>query len=192
MNAFASKPYVPPVPTVYVFGRGLWNSPWFMILMCLVFIGIDWELIPLQIFPVVLVFPLMLVAWNRSLWLAMVSAVLLSLTRVLHELAFSTKPITALELADSLICFFVLVLLALLTSELGRHSRHLRQRVRVLEGLLPICSFCKNIRDEKNQWIRFEEYLSAHSDAVVSHGLCPDCAKKHYGELYPGSKKEGS
>jgi len=161
-----------------------------MLLLCLVFIGIDWEMIPLKIFPVVLVFPLMLVAWNRPLWLSMLSAVLLSLTRVLQELAFSTKPITALELADSLICFFVLMLLALLTTELGRHSRQLRQRVRALEGLLPICSFCKSIRDEKDQWIRFEEYLAAHSDAVVSHGLCPDCAHKHYGELYPGIKSK--
>jgi hypothetical protein len=188
MYASAPQSKIPPSPPVYVFEKGLWNRPWFMLLMCLVFIGIDWELIPLLIFPVVLVFPLMLVAWNRPLWLSTLVAVLLSLTRVLHELAFSLKPITALELADSLICFFVLVLLALLTTELGRHSRQLRQRVRALEGLLPICSFCKSIRDEKNEWVRFEEYLALHSDAIVSHGLCPDCAKKHYGDLYPPKK----
>jgi hypothetical protein len=170
------------------FEGGLWNRPWFMILLCLVFVGLDWELIPLQVFPVVFVFPLMLVAWNRPLWLSAGCAVLLSLTRVLHQAAFTTRPIIAKDIADASICFFVLLLLALLTTQLGRQSRQLRQRVRVLEGLVPICSFCKNIRDDQQQWVRFEEYLSKHSDAIVSHGLCPDCARKHYSEFYPPKK----
>ena len=175
----------PPQPDVPAFERGLWNRPWFMIILCLVFVGLDWELIPLQVFPVVFVFPLMLVAWNRPLWLSLVCAVLLSLTRVIHHFAFAAKPVEMMDLADALICFFVLLLLALLTTMLGRQSRQLRQRVRALEGLLPICSFCKSIRDEKQVWVRFEEYLAQHSDAIVSHGLCPDCAKKHYGDFLP-------
>lgn len=171
-----------------VFERGLWNKPWFMILMCLVFVGLDWELIPLQVFPVVFVFPLMLVAWNRPVWLSMLCAVLLSLTRVLHHVAFTDRPVVMAEMADALICFFVLLLLALMTTMLSRQARQLRQRVRALEGLLPICSFCKSIRDDKQEWVRFEQYLTQHSDAVVSHGLCPDCAKKHYGDFYPPKK----
>lgn len=166
-----------------VFERGLWNQPWFMVILCLVFVGLDWELIPLQVFPVVFVFPLMLVAWNCPLWLSLACAVLLSLTRVIHHVAFSAKPVTLLDAADALMCFFVLLLLTLLTTLLGQQSRQLRQRVRALEGLLPICSFCKSIRDDKQDWVRFEEYLTQHSDAVVSHGLCPDCAQKHYGEF---------
>ena len=175
----------PLPPAVPAFECGLWNRPWFMIILCFVFVGLDWELIPLQVFPVVFVFPLMLVAWNRPLWLSLASAVLLSLTRVIHQVAFSTKPVVMMDMADALVCFFVLLLLALLTTLLGQQSRQLRQRVRALEGLLPICSFCKSIRDEKQDWVRFEEYLAKHSDAIVSHGLCPDCAKKHYGEFLP-------
>ena len=179
---------LPPPADAPPFEGGLWNRPWFMLLLCLVFVGLDWELIPLQVFPVVFVFPLMLVAWNRPLWLSPASAVLLSLTRVLHQEFFATRPVIAKDIADACICFFVLLLLALLTTQLGRQSRLLRQRVRALEGLLPICSFCKSIRDDKQQWVRFEEYLTAHSGAVVSHGLCPDCAKKHYGDFYPVKK----
>jgi DNA-binding response OmpR family regulator len=47
--------------------------------------------------------------------------------------------------------------------------------VRQLQGLLPICSYCKRIRSDGNYWQRVEEYISAHSDAQFSHGICPGC-----------------
>jgi len=55
-------------------------------------------------------------------------------------------------------------------------------QVRELSGLLPICASCKSIRDDKGYWTRLEAYLSAHSKAEFSHGICPDCAKKLYPE----------
>jgi hypothetical protein len=54
--------------------------------------------------------------------------------------------------------------------------------VKTLSGLLPICSHCKNIRDDKGYWNKLEVYLDHHSDARLSHGICPDCMKKHYPE----------
>ena len=48
-------------------------------------------------------------------------------------------------------------------------------RVKQLQGLLPICSYCHRIRDDKNYWQRVEGYISAHSEARFSHGICPDC-----------------
>ena len=51
----------------------------------------------------------------------------------------------------------------------------LQQEVRQLRGLLPICSYCKNIRDDHDYWHRLEHYISAHSEARFSHGICPDC-----------------
>jgi K+-sensing histidine kinase KdpD len=56
-----------------------------------------------------------------------------------------------------------------------------RERVHVLTGLLPICAACKNIRDENGEWRQMEAYISEHSDARFSHGMCPDCARKWYG-----------
>jgi CheY-like chemotaxis protein len=49
------------------------------------------------------------------------------------------------------------------------------QNVKHLQGLLPICCYCKKIRDDSNYWRRVEEYISRHSEARFSHGICPDC-----------------
>ena len=59
-------------------------------------------------------------------------------------------------------------------------------KVKTLSGLLPICSHCKKIRDDKGHWNQIEAYLRDHSEANFSHGLCPDCAKKLYPEFYKG------
>jgi sigma-B regulation protein RsbU (phosphoserine phosphatase) len=47
--------------------------------------------------------------------------------------------------------------------------------VKQLHGLLPICSYCKKIRDDGNYWRQVESYISAHTNAHFSHGVCPDC-----------------
>src|SRR6058998_3874391 len=55
----------------------------------------------------------------------------------------------------------------------------LRRHVQQLEGLLPICSYCKRIRDPAEQWQSIERYVEKRSAAHFSHGICPDCYKKH-------------
>lgn len=52
--------------------------------------------------------------------------------------------------------------------------------IKQLTGMLPICAHCKKIRDDKGYWKHVEEYVSQHSDAVFSHGICPSCIKKIY------------
>jgi hypothetical protein len=56
--------------------------------------------------------------------------------------------------------------------------------IKVLSGLLPICSSCKKIRDDKGYWTWIEKYIQEHSEAQFSHSICPDCAKKLYPKLY--------
>ncbi len=51
-------------------------------------------------------------------------------------------------------------------------------RVKFLQGLLPICCYCKNIRDDKNYWRQVEHYIADNSDVRFSHGICPDCYQK--------------
>jgi hypothetical protein len=60
-------------------------------------------------------------------------------------------------------------------------------QVRTLNGLLPICASCKKIRDDQGYWNQIEHYISRHSKATFSHGICPECAKKLYGEFYKGT-----
>lgn len=56
-------------------------------------------------------------------------------------------------------------------------------RINQLNGLLPICASCKNIRDDKGYWNQIEGYIASHSHAEFSHCLCPSCAEKLYPEL---------
>ncbi len=61
-----------------------------------------------------------------------------------------------------------------------------QKRIETLKGIVPICSFCKQIRDDKGYWNQVEEYVSKHTDAEFSHGVCPHCMEKHY----PGFTKK--
>ena len=58
------------------------------------------------------------------------------------------------------------------------------EEVKTLRGILPICSFCKKIRDDKGYWNQVEVYIKERLDADFSHGICPDCMRKHYPEEY--------
>ena len=57
-------------------------------------------------------------------------------------------------------------------------------KVKTLSGFLPICASCKKIRDDKGYWNQIESYISEHSEAEFSHGICPECARRLYPELY--------
>lgn len=62
--------------------------------------------------------------------------------------------------------------------------------IRTLRGIIPICSYCKQIRDDEGLWKKLEEYIHAHSEAAFSHGICPDCMKTHYPEEYASMRKK--
>lgn len=51
-------------------------------------------------------------------------------------------------------------------------------RVKQLEGIIPICMYCKKIRDDKDVWNQLEKYITEHSEAIFSHGICPHCAEE--------------
>ena len=55
----------------------------------------------------------------------------------------------------------------------------LLSQVKQLHGLLPICSYCKRVRNDQNYWQQVEAYISERTDTLFSHGFCPDCYKKH-------------
>ena len=56
--------------------------------------------------------------------------------------------------------------------------------IKTLSGLLPICASCKKIRDDQGYWNQIEAYISEHSEAEFSHGICPKCSEKLYPDLY--------
>lgn len=52
------------------------------------------------------------------------------------------------------------------------------KQINVLEGMIPICMYCKKIRDDRNYWNQIEGYIAAHTNATFTHGICPECYKK--------------
>lgn len=120
------------------------------------------------------------VQWREGLGFGLIAAFiwldeLLDLPHVLMNAAPS--PVNVLE---SLLESGLVTVLGLATL---RSTGRLMARIQVLEGLLPICGFCKRIRLD-GQWAPIEEYISARAPAQFSHGMCPECAKKHYGDYF--------
>ena len=72
------------------------------------------------------------------------------------------------------------------TAELRQETERLQEalaNVRTLSGLIPICAHCKKIRDDKGYWNQLEIYIQKNSDALFSHGLCPECVQQLYPEF---------
>jgi hypothetical protein len=65
----------------------------------------------------------------------------------------------------------------------------LPSRNKILGGLIPNCSSCKKIRDDKGFWNQLEHYIYEHSEATFTHGVCPECAEKLYGKYYSQIKE---
>jgi hypothetical protein len=62
----------------------------------------------------------------------------------------------------------------------ARELRHALDQIKTLRGLVPICSWCKRIRDDTGFWQQLEFYLHSHTEAEFTHGICPDCSMKNY------------
>ena len=156
--------------------------PWLHMLAGAGVLGIDFATGKYVMFPILFVVPVMLAAWFSAKRTAYALAVVLPLGRLAIASLFD-KPDPFVFLAiNALIRMVVLGLLAYLVARTARQTKELAQRVKQLEGILPICMFCKRIRDGQENWHPLEVYISQHSKANFSHGICADCAKKHYGE----------
>ncbi len=64
----------------------------------------------------------------------------------------------------------------------ARQLREAIAEIRTLQGIIPICSYCKKIRDDQGSWNQLETYIVAHSDAQFSHGICDECVTTHFGK----------
>ena len=64
------------------------------------------------------------------------------------------------------------------------------EHIKTLKGILPICSYCKKIRDDQNYWQQVENYISQYSQVEFTHGVCPDCYNKHVKPQIEGIQRE--
>lgn len=100
---------------------------------------------------------------------------------------YITKPFDARELVARLEVGCRVVALEERLAAKVRELEAAFAQIKTLGGIVPICSHCRRIRDDAGYWSQLEAYLAAHSDALVSHGLCPECFEKHYPE-YAGEQ----
>jgi len=144
----------------------------------------DYVMGPFLQFPFLFVFPVSLASWYNGRKWGLLLAVILPLFR----LYFSTLwliPWTMLDASiNAVIRILVLSLVAVLVDRTAVQNRALNEEIRVLRGIVPICSFCKRIRSDNNAWEQLESYITQHSEAQFSHGLCPECAQEHYREFF--------
>jgi len=91
---------------------------------------------------------------------------------------YVTKPFDHLELKARVGVGVRMVELRELLAARVRDLEEAMTRVKQLSGLLPICAYCKKVRDDKNYWQQVESYVGQHSEARFSHGICPDCYQK--------------
>jgi AmiR/NasT family two-component response regulator len=101
--------------------------------------------------------------------------------------AYLIKPSGAAELTRAMTIavarFSDLMELRRLNADLQKLNKELQDalvEIKTLKGILPICATCKKIRDDEGYWHQVEVYVRDHSDAVFSHGICPDCLKEFY------------
>ena len=97
---------------------------------------------------------------------------------------YITKPFKAEEVLSRIDTHLTL---SDLQRQLERKNAALQKaldEIKTLRGILPICAACKKIRNDDGYWQQIESYISEHSDAAFSHGICEECARELYPELY--------
>ena len=105
------------------------------------------------------------------------------MVHLVFELTDNNPESVAALLARTTFRGSIIMILALWFVRLSEYERALQQEVQTLKGLLPICSFCKSIRNDAGEWEHFERFISRRSETTFSHGLCPSCQEAHYGDL---------
>jgi len=152
---------------------------WHWALISAVILLVDYLTGPYIQFPILFVVPVALATALHGLVGGMCVAALMPGLRLLFFLVWQVPVGWALETADTLVDVVILCAFALLVDRILRQERELR----VLEGMLPICSFCKRIRQEDGSWRQLESYISERSWAYFSHTFCPQCGRRHYPDL---------
>jgi hypothetical protein len=129
---------------------------------------------------ILFVFPVVLATWSHGRLLGSVVVAALPIVRLPFFCFVWQLPSSwAQEAADAAIDVVVLLVLVQQIDYIARQ----RREIHVLEGMLPICGFCRRIRDESGGWLQLERYIAERSEARFTHTFCPECGRTHYGDL---------
>ena len=130
-------------------------------------------------FPVLFLIPIAMATIYNGLRWGLAFSIFLPLIRLFFEYD-ANQAAEFQEVLNTGIDIVVFVGATVLFNTISIQRRALATEVSVLRGLLPICSHCKRIRTEQNDWEQLEKYITEHSQARFSHSLCPQCVETHY------------
>jgi len=139
-------------------------------------------------FPILYILPVGMAAWSNKKVTAYAIAFLLPLARVLFHFPWAEMQTMSVAVVNAVIRILVLGIFVYLLDRTALQTRELQKKVKVLEGILPICASCKRIRNEKGEYEQMEKYVTEHSEASFTHGICHECAKKLYPEYFTGDR----
>ncbi len=126
-------------------------------------------------FPLLHILPVSLAAWSGRKTHAYSLAILLPATRILLKYAWHIEQSTFDMTINFSIRVIILAGLVYLLTFL--------QSTRLLRGMLHVCSHCQRIETTQGNWVTTEEFIMNNSEAMMSHGICPECAQKHWGGI---------
>lgn len=158
------------------------QRPTTYIVMGVAILLLDWATGEFISFPILFVIPVILAAWFCGGRIAYTLSFLLPLGRFfIATFAEDLIPVP-FTIINSFIRVAVLSFIAFLGSR-ARAVQSLKRQVKLMEDILPVCMHCKRIRDKLNNWEEIEVYVARQTEAAVSHGICPECAKEIYGNV---------
>ena len=174
--------------------------PFLWIALAIVVVDGDYLTGPFITFPIVTMIPVVVASWYSGAWWGIGIGIFSAASACAYFLSFWTSTYTEEQvLINATMRCLIFSIVAFLVARNAKQAKE----IKILRGILPICSFCKRIRDENEKWFQIEAYISRHSEALFSHGICPECERKHYPEVYaeneadphepvrPGSRKLG-
>ena len=137
---------------------------------------LDYATGPFIQFPILFVVPVAIATAAQGLSGGVIVAILLPLIRLSFFMRWGLQTSWTLEWVDTLVDVAILSAFAVTIDQIVRQQR----QIKVLEGMLPICSFCKRIRDQDGEWRRIESFIAERSRAQFSHTFCQQCGQIHY------------
>ena len=154
------------------------HAPWMWLGFSALVLVLDYRFGPFVHLSILFVFPVAAAAWHRGLKFSLPLGFLLPGFRLLFHSTWDTSGTWIDAGINFLVRAAVLTAFAAVIAQLRRQT----DEIRLLRGMLPICGYCKNIRDTQGNWHPIETFISSQTDARFSHGICPDCLTKMRGE----------
>ena len=171
------------VTTRAAYARGVAQTAW-ALTFCLLMLSLmrpPGSGLPLR--SPVLAIPLMYFILRNEFWRQIGPALVLSAGLIALRLTRLFGP-SLVDVGADVLAILVLNALGVVTAlARGKRDRAIHAVVgelRMLRGIIPICSYCRKVRAEDGNWQQVEQYVDAHSDAAFSHGICPECLTKVY------------